>query len=350
MASVTQIVSKTTQPRGGFLPMKFFKKEVFDDGCILNESENIHASLVGMAVDYLTRFSMGASVDQAFHISCLGATCVGKLPKAEALKKCISGLDDLSITSACKLAGFDVCYRSSISGYKPVETINPDKPTIENIRIMVTRSIAFWNKYGPVVCSEPTFTGGYTDTVDSGDGDYLSADTLWDFKVSKTSPTSKHSLQILMYYIMGLHSIHDQYSSITKLGFFNPRLNTVYICPINSIPADTITIIENDVLCYGDSTRSEKKYIPIKSPSNNHTQDYTVADVCQFLGVPKSTVYADIRIGRLYAYKKGNKYYISASNFTKYSDYIKRKQIILWSFCIGLSVILLLLFIYMFSI
>ena len=49
-----------------------------------------------------------------------------------------------------------------------------------------------------------TFEGGYTNIVSSGDGDYLTEDTLWDFKVSKEEPKSKYTLQLLMYYIMGV--------------------------------------------------------------------------------------------------------------------------------------------------
>lgn len=259
MASVTQRVAAIKQPHGGYLPMKFFKKEVFDDGLVLNENENIHASLVGMAVDYLTRFLLGDSVDKAFHISCLGASKVGMLNKANMLKSKITGLDALSIISACKLVGFDVCFRSSKSAYKPIENITPDTSTIENIRIMVNRSVSFCNKYGPIVCNELTFDGGYTDTVNSGDGDFLSENTLWDFKTSKSAPTTKHSLQILMYYIMGLHSIHDYFQNISNLGFFNPRLNTVYICPITSIPKETIENIENNVICYGGSAQLSQK-------------------------------------------------------------------------------------------
>ena len=41
--------------------------------------------------------------------------------------------------------------------------------------------------------------GGYTYTFESGDGDFLTADTLLDFKVSKSKPTNKHNLQLLMY-------------------------------------------------------------------------------------------------------------------------------------------------------
>ena len=90
--------------------MKNFTKEIFNDGLTLNETENIHASLVGIAVDYLTRFSLGSSVDKAFHISCLGAANIGMSSKATLLKSKITGLDDISIISACKLAGFDFCY------------------------------------------------------------------------------------------------------------------------------------------------------------------------------------------------------------------------------------------------
>ena len=67
---------------------------------------------------------------------------------------------------------------------------NPDSQTIENIRIMVNRSLEFWQKYGPVTVDGFTFEDeGYTETVDSGDGDYLTSDTMWDFKVSKSKLT-----------------------------------------------------------------------------------------------------------------------------------------------------------------
>ncbi len=338
MASVTQRVSKIKQPYGGYLPMKLFLKEFFDDGLNLNKNENIHASLVGIAVDYLTRFSLGDSADKAFHISSLGASNIGMLSKANVLKTKVTGLDDLSIISACKLAGFDVCFRSSKAAYKPIENINPDSPTIENIRIKVKRSISFWNKYGPIICSEPTFEGGYTGTVDAGDGDFVSKDTLWDFKVSKSAPTTKHSLQLLMYYIMGLHSVHEHFKSISNLGFFNPRLNTVYICPVSSISTETIAEIENNVICYEtsssyDLSSSTEKQSPIV---------YTVADICNMTGLKKSIIYADIRSGQLRAFKKGNKYFIAKSDCDEYIEWKNHQQKILIGLAIGCVSILIL--------
>lgn len=323
MASVTQRVKSVKQPYGGYLPMKLFSKEVLDDGILLNDEENVHASLVGMAVDYLTRYMSGDSVDKAFHISSLGARQIGMQDKAKSLKAKISGLDDNSVIAACKLAGFDVCYRSSVNEYKSIDGISPDVQTIENIRTMVNRSLSFLKKYGPVVHSEPTFEGGYSAVVDSGDGDFVTKDTLWDFKVSKSNPTSKHSLQILMYYVMGLHSIHNYFKDITKLGFFNPRLNTVYICQISTIPKETIQEIERNVICY-----NTYQCPPEHNQTNFSGKVFNVSDICQITGQKKSHVYSDIRAGKLIAGKSGNKYFVFEDNFNNYINYIKTKKLV----------------------
>ena len=37
---------------------------------------------------------------------------------------------------------------------------------------------------------------GYTSIIDSGDGDFLTEDTLWDFKVFKTTTTEKQYASI----------------------------------------------------------------------------------------------------------------------------------------------------------
>ena len=92
--------------------------------------------------------------------------------------------------------------------------------------------------------------GGYTPVVDSGDGDFLTEDTLWDFKVTKSKIMSKHTLQLLMYWIMGKHSGQPIYSNINRIGIFNPRSNIVYIMNTNDISPDIIKAVETDVICY----------------------------------------------------------------------------------------------------
>ena len=149
MYSVTKRIDMIKQPRGGYINKKNLTVIQLDDGITLNEGENIHASLVGLAVDYMTRFMMGAEREEAFLISLKGAMTLdlftgdkkqSSMKNAVKLLANIEGLDKKSITNACKLAGYDVCFRAGIMGYRPVEEINPDADTIENIMIMTQTS------------------------------------------------------------------------------------------------------------------------------------------------------------------------------------------------------------------
>lgn len=67
-------------------------------------------------------------------------------------------------------------------------------------------------------------------------------------KVSKRQPDSKHTLQLLMYYILGINSIHEEFKSITKLGIFNLRHNEVYQLEIDKI--DNKEFVMYDVTRY----------------------------------------------------------------------------------------------------
>ncbi|AOY18380.1 MULTISPECIES: hypothetical protein [unclassified Bacillus cereus group] len=250
MVSVTQRLSKVKQPRGGYIKPKDFNTIELNDGIDLYEEENIHSTLIGLAVDYLARFTMGTSLEKAFKISLRGALRVNESDYAEELLNGISGLDDTSIENACKLVGFDTAFRAGIASYKPVHTIQPDFFTSSNIRTMVERSRGFNDNYGPIVKDGFTFEGGYTELISSGDGDFLTETTLWDFKVSKKDPTNKNTLQLLIYYLMGVHSIHSEFKQIENLGIFNPRLNKVYLLPISTISSEIINEVNTTVIGY----------------------------------------------------------------------------------------------------
>lgn len=252
MCSVTQRISKIKQPKGGYIQPKEFEQTILEGGGIddLNPEENIAPGLVGLAVDYLTRFKSGTLAEEAFKISYMGATKVRQLEMYKQLISRIRGLDDDSIDAAVKLSGFDSAYRAGVMAYRPVEEINPDMNTIENIRTMVERSLHFFKQYGPKVLDGLTFEGGYTGYVATGDGDFLTNDTLWDFKVTKQKLQNKYTLQLLMYWRMGLHSIHPEYKNVKYLGVYNPRLNVVYQLDVNKIPADIISEVETEVIGY----------------------------------------------------------------------------------------------------
>lgn len=116
---------------------------------------------------------------------------------------------------------------------------------------MVESSLHFLEIYGPKVMDGFTFEGGYTYTISTGDGDFTAADTLWDFKVSKRKVQKEHTLQLLMYWRMGLYSVHPEFQSIKYLGIYNPRLNQAYRIAVADIPKDVIREVEEKIIGYG---------------------------------------------------------------------------------------------------
>lgn len=276
--SVTGRISDINQPFGGFILLKAFKKIDMNDGKILNEKENIHGTLIGLVVDYMTRYLMGTELIEAFSVSLQGAKIAQKLTKKDTiadaynLYRKIDGLNEKSVINACKLVTFDAWKRNPFGASMSSDhtEINPDKDTVENIITMINRSLKFFEEYGPITKDGFNFGpengniedymkmikekkgnfGGYTPVVCTGDGDFLTKDTLWDFKVLKKNPQGKDTLQLLMYWIMGQHSGQECFKNIDKIGFFNPRANVVFIRNVDTIDKDIIEIVEKEIICY----------------------------------------------------------------------------------------------------
>ena len=250
MLSVSQMTKRITQPSGGYLPIKSFQVHTYDDGLTVDDSSAEYpafASIQGMVVDYLTRYLSGSPLRDAFLISLMGASMVSEENIAEALLKQIQGLDRNSIIAACKLVGYDVAFRRGIEFYSSTSGIEPSNTIITNIRVMVQRGLAFLALHTPVICAGVTFEGGYTSMVSSGDADFLTSDGLWDFKVSRDAHTTAETLQIMMYYIMGIHSVHPEFKTIQTLGLFNPLKNESYEIAIRDIPDALFQTVSHDV-------------------------------------------------------------------------------------------------------
>lgn len=257
-STVTKRIKEVKQPRGGYINPSQFNVIKSDDGITLSENENVHFSTIGMAVDYLTRYMIDGNRESAFVISLKGASVAesmgyeGAIDEAEKYLMKINGLDDISIVNACKLTSFDIWYRNPAA--MPITRkihMSPNKETICNIQVMMKRVREFWKDFGPVLQYGFTVdTEGYASIVKKGDGDYLTCDTIWDFKTSKNKPDKNATLQLLMYWIMGQHSKKPEFAGITRLGIFNPRLNFIYTLNISDISKDIIKTVETDVIGY----------------------------------------------------------------------------------------------------
>ena len=247
--SVTARVRELHQPPGGYINPNSMKVHHFDDGVELGP-ENIRPSMMGLVVDYMTRFTEGESVEKAFNISILGGKRLGRIDEVEEFVSKITGLDDESITNACRLTLFDAYVRAGYAPKTDPSEVQPDHQTCENIRVMVKRAQTFFKEFGPVVDTCPIFFGGYTDTISFGDGDFLTMDTIWDFKVSQKPPTIYHTLQLAIYFLLSKHSLFSWFSPIINIGIFNPRLNVAYTLNMLTVPVDIIREIETEVIGY----------------------------------------------------------------------------------------------------
>lgn len=250
MFSVTNRIKIIRQPNGGYISPHELKETEYFDKQKINKVASLYKSIQGTAVDSLTRFMNGVPRHIAFKISLVGAELIDELENACHLLSGINGLDDDSIYKACQLVGYDVVYRRGEDYYISVDRIHPNKQLRQNIAILVNRSLAFFKHVGPVVSSGFTFEGGYNDIISSGDGDYLTKDTLWDLKVSERKPTINHTLQLLVYYILGIHSIHPEFQTIKRLGIFNPELNTAYTIDFSNISDKVFYDVSKNVIGY----------------------------------------------------------------------------------------------------
>ncbi len=49
---------------------------------------------------------------------------------------------------------------------------------------------------------------------------------------------------------MGIHSVHNEFKNIKKLGIFNPRLNCVYLKNISDIPSEILDEVSIEIIGY----------------------------------------------------------------------------------------------------
>ena len=251
MYSVTQRIKMIQQPKGGYVKTSLFQEVCFEDGEEIVEIPSGMKPIQGMVVDYLTRFMIGESKEKAFEISMMGANAISESKRAQELLEKIKGLDEQSIQCACKLVGYDVIVRRGYKKYYvPMDMRSVSVGMISNIQKMVKRSLTFFKKYGPVIKSGFTMEGGYNGIISTGDGDYLTKNTLWDFKTSMKPLDINQTLQIAVYYVMGMHSIHPEFKNLKKVGIYNPILNKAYIANISDIGEETFLSICKDVVGY----------------------------------------------------------------------------------------------------
>lgn len=223
------------QPAGGhILPKPFEVKSLGEGGDALNPEENVSLDLVASAVGYMTGVMSGELTESVFRFPLFVARRIGGdafAVEAQHLIDGINGLDDGSIINALKLSGFGDRFLVDPDNYQPLEEINPDEVTIQNVRTMVKRLLRFFDAYD---VKSPV------------------SDTLWDLNVSTLRPTEAQTLQLLIAWRKRLRSPLTWWHDFKYLGIYNSRLDKVYRISVDDIPEDLINEIDRDVLGYSE--------------------------------------------------------------------------------------------------
>jgi hypothetical protein len=100
---------------------------------------------------------------------------------------------------------------------------------------------------------------------------------------------------------MGKHSIHSEFLNINKLGFFNPRLNTVYLLEVSIISSDTIDEVSETVIGYNTGKRKE-------NTTASEAEEWTLNELMQRYGVGRAKITGDFFAYGLPHYKAGRAY------------------------------------------
>lgn len=258
MINVTNLCNEISIPRTGLIPKSCFEEECLNDNMILHVDENLSPAMVGLTVDYLTRFMIGASrpfdiaQESAAVLDALKIHKYNNIGYVNKLIKSVKGLDDISIDAVAKLSAYDVVIRRNPREFKPAYLYEPNKNTCENIRIMTKRAINLLQYYNKSADMQTNiiFQNAF-DGVIVGDADYIVDDILWDMKVSKNNFTSKQVLQIILYYLMSQNcDDSSKYKNLRYIGLLNPRKYQMKRVKVSDIPQNIIDYIMQYIEAY----------------------------------------------------------------------------------------------------
>lgn len=285
MNAVTDVVKSIKQPYGGYLPISKFE-EIELGGEVL--SCNIQPIIIGKTLDSILRLIVGTDKYSVFNNSITGyenrllyfsnqfSIAGNKQQVYEQIKqednkfdiyRLIDRVDSLiqsyDIYNLCIVVSlihqydiwqYDFGYisgRSSISSSRPKYYKKKDicvlmdlyKRLVSWLCTMLSKGIVFDYRFYP---------NGYTDKIKYGVGDFVCENTLFDLKCIKSKPSSYHTLQLLIYYVMGIHSNNKLYRNVKNIGIYSPIQNKVWIMPVKNIPKELVHKISSEVIGYNE--------------------------------------------------------------------------------------------------
>ena len=232
---------------------KFKKIEYLSDnfGALSLEDENISAATTGTLIDFLTRVIV-LKDDDAFGESARGVSELANKEQTQRYlfncatfkvlidNKKIDDLEDDVFNLGLEICSWEQGIRSGL--YVP-PSIYPDEVTISHYKIMLNRAKVYLNKIGSII--RTSYASATENGLITGDGDYLAADTLIDFKVSKRATMAPNWVRQLFLYRVLLRDEIVSPDQIKKLMIFNPRRDEGFLLDLTTINPDILTFVKS---------------------------------------------------------------------------------------------------------
>lgn len=232
---------------------KFKKIEYHSDnlGEFSLEDENINAASTGTLIDFLTR-AIVLNDSDALDISAYGVEQLGSEQQKKeylnyaAMFKTLS--EDQKIDNLADdifNLGLDICAweQALRSGLYIKPTIYPNKVTISHYKTMLKRAKRYLQNVGNII--RTGYSAATENGLISGDGDYLSDDTLIDFKVSKRATMSPYWVcQLFLYRVLLKDKIVSP-AQIKKLMIYNPRRDEGFLLDLTTIDPDILKFVKS---------------------------------------------------------------------------------------------------------
>ena len=268
---------------------KFKKIEYLSDnfGALSLEDENISAATTGTLIDFLTRVIV-LKDDDAFGESARGVSELANKEQTQRYlfncatfkvlidNKKIDDLEDDVFNLGLEICSWEQGIRSGL--YVP-PSIYPDEVTISHYKIMLNRAKVYLNKIGSII--RTSYASATENGLITGDGDYLAADTLIDFKVSKRATMAPNWVRQLFLYRVLLRDEIVSPDQIKKLMIFNPRRGEGFLLDLTTINPDILTFVKSQAEkrsqeLMGSANELTKKAVNLVV---NHTVSYEDANL-----------------------------------------------------------------------
>lgn len=239
-------------PRGGILPKEniAITEHSPPDEIILPGDENVRPQLTGFVIQNLIKVAKGKPLTEEFFGGIIhGIEILGEGSKktkrsmTKHLKKITPGvLTDKNIISMTQLARCDQVTTMPFGymGFDHDSIIVPDAQTIKNFRELTERSQRFFSGGNEI----DFFDVGLMYGSIGGIIDFITADGIWDLKVSKNKPNKDSFFQVLIYFQLVKNRFPELAEKIKKVGIYNPRLDASYEVLLSEVDETIFTRIQ----------------------------------------------------------------------------------------------------------